>query len=313
VRALRLALWAGVALVALASFGSYVAGDTPYGELASHFRVQWAAASLLLVAVASYRRGWTSASVALPLLLLNLAPLVRYAMPPPASAVDGVPLRVLVLNFHSHRADDDAVRALVEREQPDLLVLTELAARHDRLIAEFARTRPHVLRDPERDAGGFETVIVTSWKPEGYSADRSVEPFLPVSRVRLCREEACMNLVALHASRPLGREGPERRAAQFAIAARLSAEAADGRTILAGDLNCSPWSPAFARLLREGRLADSAPGRGFATTWLSRIPLFGLAIDHILIGNGIVVRERRVGPDVGSDHLPVIADLALVR
>jgi endonuclease/exonuclease/phosphatase (EEP) superfamily protein YafD len=312
VRALRLALWAGVALVAIATLVSYVAGETRYGELASHFRVQWAAASLLLVVVGSYRRSWASASVALLLLLLNLAPLVRYAMPL-ARAHDGVPLRVLALNLHGHRADDDAVRALVEREQPDLLVLTELAPRHDRLIAEFARTRPYVLRDRERDAGAFETVIVTSWKPEGYAADRSVEPFLPVSRVRLCREEDCVNLVALHASRPLGHQGPGWRAAQFAIAARLAAASADGRTILAGDLNCSPWSPAFSRLLAEGRLTDSVTGFGFATTWLSRIPLFGLAIDHILVGNGIAVRERRVGPDVGSDHFPVIADLALVR
>jgi endonuclease/exonuclease/phosphatase (EEP) superfamily protein YafD len=312
VRALRFVFWAGLGLTAAATLLSYVAGETRYGELASHFRVQWAAASLLLVVVGSYRRSWAIASVALILLLLNVAPLVRYAMPA-ADAPDGVPLRVLALNFHGHHADDDAIRALVEREQPDLLVLTELAPRHDQLIAEFARTRPYVLRDPARIAGSFETVIVTTWRPQDYAVDRSVAPFLPLSRVRLCREEDCVNLVALHASRPLGREGPARRAAQFAIAARWAAEAADGRTILAGDLNCTPWSPAFPRLLNEGRLADSAVGRGFATTWTSRIPIFGLAIDHVLVGSGIAVRDRRVGPNVGSDHFPVIADLVLVR
>jgi endonuclease/exonuclease/phosphatase (EEP) superfamily protein YafD len=35
-----------------------------------------------------------------------------------------------------------------------------------------------------------------------------------------------------------------------------------------------------------------------------------LPIDHILIGPGLAVLDRRLGPDTGSDHLPVVADLA---
>ena len=32
-------------------------------------------------------------------------------------------------------------------------------------------------------------------------------------------------------------------------------------------------------------------------------------IDHVLTGAGLVPRVCEVGPDVGSDHLPVIADV----
>ena len=96
-RALRFVLRAGLGLTAGATLLSYVAGETRYGELASHFRFQWAAASLFLVVVGSYRRSWASASAAFLLLLLNVAPLVRYAMPP-ARAHDGMPIRVLALN-----------------------------------------------------------------------------------------------------------------------------------------------------------------------------------------------------------------------
>jgi endonuclease/exonuclease/phosphatase (EEP) superfamily protein YafD len=39
--------------------------------------------------------------------------------------------------------------------------------------------------------------------------------------------------------------------------------------------------------------------------WL-RIPS-----DQVLVGGGIGVRDRRVGMDIGSDHMPVIADLDL--
>jgi len=36
-----------------------------------------------------------------------------------------------------------------------------------------------------------------------------------------------------------------------------------------------------------------------------------IPIDHILVGTGIRVFKREVGPDVESDHRPVLADLAI--
>jgi endonuclease/exonuclease/phosphatase (EEP) superfamily protein YafD len=81
--------------------------------------------------------------------------------------------------------------------------------------------------------------------------------------------------------------------------------------VLLGDLNCTPWSPAFDRLLAAARLRDSGRGRGLHPTWFSAVPFVGLPIDHVLVGPGVGVRGRHVGPDIGSDHRPVIADLVL--
>jgi endonuclease/exonuclease/phosphatase (EEP) superfamily protein YafD len=80
-----------------------------------------------------------------------------------------------------------------------------------------------------------------------------------------------------------------------------------------GDLNATPWSRAYARLRGATGACDTRAGFGAQTTypadgWLLRIP-----IDHVLVACAIGVRDRRVGPDVGSDHLPVIADLVVPR
>ena len=81
------------------------------------------------------------------------------------------------------------------------------------------------------------------------------------------------------------------------------------RTILAGDLNCTPWSYWFRRLLRESQLSNSAHGRGLNITWTPlRIAVCGLPIDHVLVGSEIRVSRRFVGPYLGSDHRPVVVD-----
>ena len=62
---------------------------------------------------------------------------------------------------------------------------------------------------------------------------------------------------------------------------------------------------------RIGGLTDAALGSPFRSTWISRVPLLGLPIDHVLVGRGLVPLVRRVVDDIGSDHLPVVVDLAV--
>ena len=61
------------------------------------------------------------------------------------------------------------------------------------------------------------------------------------------------------------------------------------------------------------------PG-GLAPTWpvlqpfgssVCRLCFPQLPLDHVLVGTGIGVLATRVGPPLGSDHLPLIVDLAL--
>ena len=81
--------------------------------------------------------------------------------------------------------------------------------------------------------------------------------------------------------------------------------------MLTGDLDITPWSPAFTKLLSNSGLVDTGPKRGLSATWFSKIPFVGLMIDHVLVNPGIAAVDNRLGADVGSGHLPVIVDLAI--
>ena len=80
--------------------------------------------------------------------------------------------------------------------------------------------------------------------------------------------------------------------------------------LIAGDFN----TPADGALYREHwsgfSNAFSQAGLGFGHTHFTRWT--SIRIDHVLAGPGWVVRSCRVGPDVGSAHRPVIADLELL-
>jgi endonuclease/exonuclease/phosphatase (EEP) superfamily protein YafD len=81
--------------------------------------------------------------------------------------------------------------------------------------------------------------------------------------------------------------------------------------ILLGDMNISPWSPYFYDLLRTSGLKDSRDGFGIQASWPTFAPLFLIPVDHCLVYPSIQVLDRRIGPQVGSDHYPVLIKLAV--
>jgi endonuclease/exonuclease/phosphatase (EEP) superfamily protein YafD len=78
-----------------------------------------------------------------------------------------------------------------------------------------------------------------------------------------------------------------------------------------GDLNATPWSYYFQRLVRESGLTDSSKGRGIHATWPAGLFPLRIPIDHCLLSPEIGVINKMTGNNVGSDHLPVVVDLQL--
>ena len=86
-----------------------------------------------------------------------------------------------------------------------------------------------------------------------------------------------------------------------------------GPKILMGDLNTSPWSHCFGRLLSRAKLVDSSRGRGVEATWPTNLIWLRIPIDFCLVSEGIAVKDKQVGTDIGSDHFPLIVDVALAE
>ncbi len=82
--------------------------------------------------------------------------------------------------------------------------------------------------------------------------------------------------------------------------------------IIAGDFNMPVESRIYRRHWAGCINAFSRRGRGFGYTRV--LPKWSARIDHVLICDPRwKVARVFVGPDLGSDHLPVVADLVLAR
>ncbi|MGF9762851.1 endonuclease/exonuclease/phosphatase family protein [Microvirga sp. 0TCS3.31] len=224
---------------------------------------------------------------------------------------DRARLRVLTFNMHGESADQNAFRQMIEREDPDLILLAEAPHDTNHLMRDWDSRYPYRISS---DQGlPLDIVMISRWKVTSWSADRSAAQFRSVLTAHLChpsKQKQCFTLVGLHAAQPFG-EDVRRQRTQIDIATRQVRAASTGAVVLMGDLNLTPWSSAFRSLIDGAQLSDTAKLRKLTATWSSRSPLFGLPIDHILINGGFRVLGNRVGEDLGSDHFPVIADLIL--
>lgn len=90
-------------------------------------------------------------------------------------------------------------------------------------------------------------------------------------------------------------------------AASVWAAAADEMTLVGGDFNMPVESRIYARDWGGLANAFTAAGSGWGYTKWTR--WFGVRIDHVLYSPPWVCRAAWVGPDVGSDHRPLLADL----
>lgn len=119
-----------------------------------------------------------------------------------------------------------------------------------------------------------------------------------------------IDVVFVHTVTPL--KSRSLRNGELSVIAR-EAKAFKNPGIVFGDMNVTPWSASFDKLLENGGLKDSERGFGFMPTWNAKMLVSLLTIDHLLTTPHFAVRDRKVLRSVGSDHYPVLVDLALAK
>jgi len=280
-------------------------------ELFSHFRLQYLLVALMLTVLfaALKHRRW--AMLMLAVTAINAVPVLPWYFADrseiPSSAARA---QILFANVNSGNSNTQALLELIETENPDLVVLhevTDLWATAMKAVQTHYRHR-HVVE--RHDNFGL---AVYSRRPL-LNVDVLASPplDLPSLVFRQALGDATVNYVTTHPIPPIGKLGFDARNEQLDdIGERIAA--LDGPTVLIGDLNTAMWGHHYKKLVSETGLANAREGFGIIPTWPRQIPFAMIPIDQCLVSDDLAVLDIRSGPPIGSDHLPLIVTLALIR
>ncbi|NNJ75733.1 MAG: hypothetical protein HKP56_11285 [Anderseniella sp.] len=209
-------------------------------------------------------------------------------------------LRVMHFNIWGRNQSLDDVASEVARLDPDILFLTEVRKRGQRLTAMLDRRFAYRLPEKGRLARSL-----TMYSKYPFSASQRLRrgDGLSIVRGTLGADWQYLNIVGTHLSRPPDIQDQER---EILTVAKL-VKALSGASVVVGDFNATPHSAMLELFQSHTGLRRVT----FLPTW----PALGLnlpqfAIDHIFISDGLsLAMPAIVGRYAGSDHLPVAASI----
>lgn len=304
-----------VTLGAAVSLPLALLGLLPFESLAtdlpSHFVPQYAMGTGALLALAAWCRPRKAVFAALGFVfLISLWQLAPYLPAKNARETQPAtkPLKILQANVLFINRDASRLEQLVAKERPDVIVAAEVNAVFAGMFAKLQKDYPYqkVLAE---DNNGRGLAVVSKQPLKNVETAFFDSKHVPAQKFTLEHNGKTIRFLSIHPFTPvvsLARRDNEFRL----IAAQMEKEGTDNLVIL-GDFNATPWCNGYKNLAKPLKLTNAREARGIFPTWPAffPLPLMRIPIDHVLLGGNITARDFRLGPHIGSDHLPVIAEI----
>ncbi|MEM7080465.1 MAG: endonuclease/exonuclease/phosphatase family protein [Pseudomonadota bacterium] len=293
-----------VVLAAIASILSFLPFDAWLIDLTRHFRLQYtvffACAAVLLVL------RWRWAVTALLLLGLNMIELVPrwFAVPTPDPG-SGVALRVMTFNVNT-RGEPGKALQVIAKAQPDIVLLLEVDQHWLQQLAGLRQSLPFQVAYPRPDNFGIALFSRFAMQSRVVSLGPAQLPSIHAS---IDIHGHPLQFWGTHPPPPISPTMSTWRDDQLtALTRQLQGIPL---TILAGDFNTTPYTPKFARLLRNAAMQDAGVGFGVQGTWPWGFNLLSIPIDHVLHTQDMATTRSKVMWHTGSDHGALVVDLRL--
>lgn len=261
------------------------------------------AAALVAVAFRWFRIAGAAGVLAVAAYLIALP---WTAGPAPASA-QAPRFKVLLFNVWFANGKIANVRKMVEETDADIVVFVETTARISDQLQPLASIYPYrfdCIGNGRCDITIFARSRLTAPAVKA-TRDPDRSPLVGIqTEVAGCR----LMLFATHMTRPFpNRPFWAQRAQAEEIGDDLGAWS--GAKLLLGDFNAAPWGYVVQTIAQRGGLNVLTGAGG---TWPSILPpQMRIPIDHMMAGRGLSFVSRQVLPKIGSDHLPVVAEIAV--
>lgn len=183
----------------------------------------------------------------------------------------------------------------------------------DTLVEAFSEDFPHrVLKNLENTYG---MLLFSRYELEDTEVRYKLKDNIPSIRTILKHPKAGkIQLFAVHPEPPIPSENPYSTARDGEmLLTGEEAKQSEYPVIVAGDLNDVAWSYTTALFLKTSELLDPRRGRGLYSTFHAEYPFFRWPLDHIFCSAHFQLNKMKCLPYVGSDHLPIYVDFAVLK
>ncbi|HIK15466.1 MAG TPA: endonuclease/exonuclease/phosphatase family protein [Leptolyngbyaceae cyanobacterium M33_DOE_097] len=313
-----LVLGAIVGITGFAYLTSYY-GWSFYLEIFSHFQAQYLGLSFILFGILVCLRRNRLVYIGLFFCILLAMQILPWYLPPQRIFQATAPtsqLRILVANLNVQNRSFDRVLNLIWAEKPNIAIFIEVDDEWREQLNQLADLLPYSSGKTNSYNLGiliYSNLSLDNTKIEFFGSDS-----LPSIVSQLTVQNQPITLIATHPLPPMRPQFFHSRNQQLDRIGQRVIDTKE-RTILAGDLNITMWSPYFRQLVSRTELKNARSGFGILPSWPDHgayygIPdwvakLFLIPIDHCLISSGLQVTNIRTGASTNSDHLPLIVDL----
>lgn len=220
-----------------------------------------------------------------------------------------VNFRLLQLSIEDSQTKIESVIETVNKSKADVVCVTgcpqsSLLKLNELMPPQYLH-RAFFIRDD-----GYAQACYSTDELKG-TKQRKVGPEkLPVICTSIHFDYGWFRLIMVKLPEPTNEESLTIRNEQLTAVAEV-VKSLDGRKIVLGNFNMTPYSMAFGSFLKDTELSDTRIG--VQPNWnlgpIDFLGLLHLPVDHIFVNKSVAVLHRYVMPTEGLTHQPLLAEL----
>lgn len=275
----------------------------------SSFRVQYVCGLIVALAAALITRAFIPAVIIIPVLLVHSFAVAQMYIPTNSETVSGGDdIRVMSSNLLVSSTSFNAQVESIYKIDPDIIVFQEYSSSWDMALSDELKEYPfrvsEVLDSPFGIAIYSKYEIISSKIVTlGRSTVPNIDAVVNINSQHL-------RILGVHPPPPISDRLFNLRNSHLNAISKQVVDETRAMIVL-GDLNTTPWSVHFRKMVSETKLRDSRRGFGIHPTWPSKYLFAQIPIDHILINGEIRTVDMGTVVSHGSDHKGLWADLEI--
>ena len=293
--------WTIIGLLLFSFLNPFIA----LADSVAHFRFYLLVPLTIFTILRLSARRWKSVGIAVAVYAATVAslyPSLPFVRQEPESA-GGKTLKLMQLNIAYTNRQFDKVMTLVDSEQPDVITFQEITRAAWPMLENLKQSYPTQLACRTKGVGNV--VILSKWPSTQNNELTQCTENNRFGWLQLNMDGKLISVAGLHLYWPFPYFQPEQVESLLPLLKDIPKP-----VVIGGDFNAAPWSANVSKIAAASQ-TDLIAGLRFSfrltfSSWLSR---FVLPIDHVMVPKGAKARAV-LGPNMGSDHLPVIATIS---